>query len=117
VHRSPFRTTPRRLPHSFPPPTEEIPNAASDRSIGLALSGQDPHLPELRGTVAALLERGLLDYLDLVVRSLDTRAEVGRHTGHVLLDLFTDLPRGKTRVGVSGDVMSAAGARRALDQP
>jgi 2,4-dienoyl-CoA reductase-like NADH-dependent reductase (Old Yellow Enzyme family) len=84
--------------------------------LRLALSGQDPHLPELQDTVAVFLEHELVDYLDLVVRSLDTRVEVGLHTGQVLVDLFTDLPRGITRVGVSGDVMSAAGAQRALDQ-
>ncbi|TAP42913.1 NADH:flavin oxidoreductase [Arthrobacter sp. S39] len=83
--------------------------------LRLALSGQDPHLPELRDMVAVFLERGLVDYLDLVVRSLDTRVEVGLHTGELLVDLFTDLPRGTTLVGVSGDVMSAAGAQRALD--
>ncbi|MET3934713.1 NADH:flavin oxidoreductase [Arthrobacter sp. OAP107] len=84
--------------------------------LRLALSGQDPHLPELQDTVAVFLEHELVDYLDLVVRNLGTRVEVGLHTGQVLVDLFTDLPRGITRVGVSGDVMSAAGAQRALDQ-
>jgi 2,4-dienoyl-CoA reductase-like NADH-dependent reductase (Old Yellow Enzyme family) len=83
--------------------------------LRLALSGQDPHLPEFRDMVAAFLERSLVDYLDLVVRSLDTRVEVGLYTGKVLVDLFTDLPRGTTRVGISGDVMSTAGAQRALD--
>lgn len=83
--------------------------------LRLALSGQDPHLPELRDMVAVFLERDLVDYLDLVVRSLDARVEVGLYTGEVLVDLFTDLPRGITRVGISGDVMSTAGAQRALD--
>lgn len=83
--------------------------------LRLALSGQDPHLPELRDIVTVFLKRDLVDYLDLVVRSLDTRVEVGIYTGKVLVDLFTDLPRGKTRVGISGDVMSTAGAQRALD--
>ena len=83
--------------------------------LRLALSGQDPQLPELRDMVAVFLERNLVDYLDLVVRSLDTRVEVGPHTGELLVGFFTDLPRGTTLVGISGDVMSAAGAQRALD--
>lgn len=93
------------------------PGCGPDFHIGLrlALSGQDPHLPELRDMVAVFLENDLVEYLDLVVRSLDIRVEAGLHTGEVLVDLFTDLPRGTTRVGVSGDVMSAAGAQRALD--
>ena len=89
----------------------------TDFHIGLrlALSGQDPHLPELRDVVAAFLERDVVDYLDLVVRGLDTRGEAGPHAGEVLIDLFTQIPRGTTRVGISGDVMSAAAARGALD--
>lgn len=77
--------------------------------LRLALNGQDSHLPELRDLIAAFLEHGLVDYLDLVLRSLDTRA------GELLVDLFTDLPRASTRIGVSGDIMSTAGAQRALD--
>ncbi|BCW50842.1 NADH:flavin oxidoreductase [Arthrobacter sp. StoSoilB13] len=83
--------------------------------LRLALSGQDPHLPELRDMVADFLERGQVDYLDLVIRSLGTRVEVGPHTGELLVEIFTDLPRASTKVGVSGDVMSSAGAQRALD--
>lgn len=87
-----------------------------DFHIGLRLSpsGQDPHLHELRDMIADFLERSLVDYLDLVVRSHDTRVEVGLHTGELLVELFTDLPRGRTLVGVSGDVMSTASAQRAL---
>jgi 2,4-dienoyl-CoA reductase-like NADH-dependent reductase (Old Yellow Enzyme family) len=83
--------------------------------LRLSLSGQDARLPELRDMVAVFLANDLVDYLDLVVRSLDTRVEAGIHTGELLIGLFTDLPRGTTRVGVSGDVMSAGAARRALD--
>jgi len=89
-----------------------------DFNIGLrlSLSGQDPHLPELRDVVADLLDGSLVDYLDLVVRNLDVRAEAGPYDGEVLLDLFTGLPRAATRVGVSGDMMSASSAQRALDR-
>jgi 2,4-dienoyl-CoA reductase-like NADH-dependent reductase (Old Yellow Enzyme family) len=89
-----------------------------DFNIGLRLnlSGQDQHLRELRDVVATFLKGELVDYFDLVVRDLDVRVEVGPYAGDVLVDLFTGLPRGATRVGVSGGIMSAAAAQRALDR-
>ncbi|MGH6992344.1 MAG: NADH:flavin oxidoreductase [Caulobacteraceae bacterium] len=90
--------------------------ARTDFQLGLRLS------PERFGLAIAeqialarrLLETGELDYLDMSLWDV-FKAPVEEAFAHrPLIDWFAELPRGRTRLGVAGKLMSAEAARRAL---
>ena len=88
-----------------------------DFQLGLRLSPERFGLKfaEQREVARWMLASGELDYLDMSL--WDTfKAPVEPEFAHKpLIDWFVDLPRGETRLGVAGKLMSADDVRRALD--
>jgi len=88
-----------------------------DFQLGLRLSPERFGLKfaEQREVARWMLASGELDYLDMSL--WDTfKAPVEQAFAHKpLIDWFVDLPRGETRLGVAGKLMSADDVRRALD--
>lgn len=82
-----------------------------DLQLGLRLTpeGNGIVLPEGREVARRVLASGLLDYVDMSLWDV-FMAPRGTGPGHdgLLIDHFTDLPRGETRLGVAGKVVSAA---------
>ncbi|GAA4129434.1 NADH-dependent flavin oxidoreductase [Nocardioides fonticola] len=87
-----------------------------DFQLGLRLTpeGYGVPLPEGRKLAAMVLETGALDYLDMSLWDV-FMAPRGDHDGR-LIEYFTDLPRGTTRLGVAGKVLSTADAAWCLEQ-
>ncbi len=87
-----------------------------DFQLGLRLTpeGNGITLPEGREVARRVLASGLLDYLDMSLWDV-FMAPRGGHDG-LLIDHFTDLPRGETRLGVAGKVLSAADAAWCLEK-
>lgn len=91
--------------------------------LGLRLTpeGYGVPLAEGRALAASFLASGQLDYLDLSLWDVFMAprtaplAEVGGE-GALLIDHFLDLPRGGTRLGVAGKVLSAADVRWCLER-
>lgn len=88
-----------------------------DFQLGLRLSPErfGMRLGEIRELCAELLLTGSLDYLDLSLwdtAKLPVEEEQGNR---LLMDWFTDLPRGGTALGVAGKVMTARRVSELLD--
>ncbi len=88
-----------------------------DFQLGLRLTpeGMGITLPEGREVARRTLASGLLDYLDLSLWDVFMPPRGEGHEG-LLIEHFTDLPRGGTRVGVTGTIRSAADAAWCLEQ-
>jgi 2,4-dienoyl-CoA reductase-like NADH-dependent reductase (Old Yellow Enzyme family) len=88
-----------------------------DFQLGLRLSPERFGLrfAEQREVVRQVLAAGKLDYLDLSLWDVFKAPVEAEFAAKPLIDWFTDLPRGETRVGVAGKLMSAADCRRALE--
>lgn len=90
-----------------------------DFQLGLRLTpeGNGITLPEGREIAGQVLASGLLDYLDMSLWDV-FMAPRGSGEGHdgLLIDHFTDLPRGTTRLGVAGKVLSAADVAWCLEK-
>ena len=70
---------------------------------------------DMRDLAAELMIDGGLDYLDMSLWDV-FKAPVDPAFKHrSLIEWFADLPRGTTRLGVAGKIMSAEDARRVLD--
>ncbi len=84
--------------------------------LGLRLTpeGNGITLEEGRETARRVLASGLLDYLDMSLWDVFMRPRGG--APGLLIEHFTDLPRGDTRLGVAGRVLSAAAARWCLER-
>lgn len=84
--------------------------------LGLRLTpeGNGITLEEGRETARRVLASGLLDYLDMSLWDVFMRPRGGAEG--LLIDHFTDLPRGGTLLGVAGRVLSAADARWCLEK-
>ena len=87
-----------------------------DFQLGLRLTpeGNGIALKEGRETARRVLASGLLDYLDMSLWDVFMRPRGG--APGLLIEHFTDLPRGATRLGVAGRVLSAADARWCLEK-
>ncbi|GAB2857100.1 NADH:flavin oxidoreductase [Nocardioides pacificus] len=72
-------------------------------------------LKESRELARQVLASGLLDHLDMSLWDAFKAPEEEGYDG-LLLDHFTDLPRGGTRLGVAGRIDSAAGVRWCLER-
>jgi 2,4-dienoyl-CoA reductase-like NADH-dependent reductase (Old Yellow Enzyme family) len=89
-----------------------------DFQLGLRLT------PERNGIVLAeatalageALASGLLDYLDLSLWDVFKVPHEEEHRDRQLIEHFTDLRRGGTRLGVAGKIMSATDAQWCLDR-
>lgn len=73
-------------------------------------------LDELRDITADILQRSLIDYLDLALWDSAQIVQEGTFKGQSMLSVFTDLPRGGVRVGAAGKIMTARRAGELLDE-
>jgi 2,4-dienoyl-CoA reductase-like NADH-dependent reductase (Old Yellow Enzyme family) len=84
--------------------------------LGLRLSPErfGVTLPEARALARAVLAGGQLDYLDMSLWDCFKAPQDDAFKARPLIDHFTDLPRGDTRLGVAGKIMDTATAQRCL---
>ncbi|SFQ09237.1 2,4-dienoyl-CoA reductase [Variovorax sp. OK605] len=89
-----------------------------DFQIGwrLSIERYGLRLEELREVTAEILDRELIDYLDLALWDSAQRVREGPFQGKTMLSVFTDLPRKGVRVGAAGKIMSAQRASQLLDE-
>ncbi|WP_205473276.1 NADH:flavin oxidoreductase [Nocardioides sp. SYSU D00038] len=87
-----------------------------DFQLGLRLTPerQGILLAEAKTVAADLMTSGWLDYLDMSLWDAFKTPYEEEHDG-LLIEHFTELPRGETRLGVAGKVLSAADAQWCLD--
>ncbi|MEV7432045.1 NADH:flavin oxidoreductase [Nocardioides sp. NPDC092400] len=87
-----------------------------DFQLGLRLTpeGSGITLEEGRETARQVMTSGLLDYLDMSLWDVFMASRFGAEG--LLVEHFADLPRGGTRLGVAGKVLSAADARWCLER-
>ena len=86
-----------------------------DFQLGLRLSPERFGVPlaEARELASAAMTGGKIDYLDMSLWSVFKAPNEAAFADRPLIDWFTDLPRGETRLGVAGKLMTAADCRRA----
>lgn len=73
-------------------------------------------LEELRDIAGAILEREMIDYLDLALWDSAQIVQEGAFRGKSMLSVFTSLPRGGVRLGAAGKIMSAQRAAQLLEE-
>ncbi|MDA9529050.1 NADH:flavin oxidoreductase [Bradyrhizobium sp. CCBAU 25338] len=73
-------------------------------------------LEELREITAAILDRELIDYLDLALWDSAQVVREGAFQGRTMLSVFTSLSRKGVRLGAAGKIMSAQRAAQVLDE-
>ena len=88
-----------------------------DFQLGLRISPErfGLKLVEMRDFAAEVLRQGKIDYLDLSLWDVGKEPEEAEFKGQTLMSYFTDLPRGKVRVGAAGKIMSARTAAGVLE--
>lgn len=88
-----------------------------DFQLGLRLSPERFGLitADMRALAGELMESGSLDYLDMSLWDCFKAPVDPTFKERPLIDWFTDLPRGQTRLGVAGKIMSARDARRVME--
>ena len=89
----------------------------ADFSLGLRLSPErfDLDLMEIRELARQVLVEGRLDYLDMSLWDYAKQPVDEAYQDRSLMAWFTDLPRGATRLGCAGKIMTPADARACLD--
>ena len=89
----------------------------ADFQLGVRLSPErfGLALADIRQVAADLMASGKIDYLDMSLWSVFKPPVEGEAFGARLIDCFTGLPRGTTRLGVAGKIMDAATAQACLD--
>jgi 2,4-dienoyl-CoA reductase-like NADH-dependent reductase (Old Yellow Enzyme family) len=89
-----------------------------DFQVGVRLSPErfGLRLGEVREVAAELLLSGTVDYLDLSLWDVAKQPEEEAYRDRPLMDWFTDLDRGTTRLGVAGRVRTGAQAAAALER-
>jgi 2,4-dienoyl-CoA reductase-like NADH-dependent reductase (Old Yellow Enzyme family) len=85
--------------------------------IGLRLSMEryGLRLSEIRDVAVLALREEKIDYLDMAPWDVAKEADDEEFRGRTLLSVFTDLPRGRVRLGASGKVMGAEQAAGVLE--
>lgn len=80
--------------------------------IGLRLSPErfGLKLAEIRDVAAEVLRQGKIDYLDMSLWDFAKEPEEQEFKGRTLMSTFTDLPRGRVRLGAAGKIGSAEAA-------
>jgi 2,4-dienoyl-CoA reductase-like NADH-dependent reductase (Old Yellow Enzyme family) len=83
-----------------------------DFQIGLRLSPErfGLKLMEIRDVAAEVLQQGKVDYLDMSLWDVAKEPNEDAYKGRPLLGYFTELPRGKVRLGAAGKVLTADSA-------
>jgi 2,4-dienoyl-CoA reductase-like NADH-dependent reductase (Old Yellow Enzyme family) len=89
----------------------------ADFQLGLRLSPErfGLRLAEQRELAGQLLGSGDIDYLDMSLWEVFKEPIETEFAGKPLIDWFSDLPRGQTRLGVAGKLTSAEDCRRVLE--
>jgi len=88
-----------------------------DFQLGLRLSPERFGLsfPEQRDLAGEILASGDLDFLDMSLWDVFKAPVDTAYAARPLIDWFAELPRGATRLGVAGKLMSGADCRRVLE--
>jgi len=88
-----------------------------DFQLGLRLTpeGMGITLDEGLETARTVLDGGHLDYLDMSLWDVRTAGREPRDDGLLLIDRYAALPRGSTRLGVAGKVLSGEDVAWCLD--
>jgi 2,4-dienoyl-CoA reductase-like NADH-dependent reductase (Old Yellow Enzyme family) len=88
-----------------------------DFQLGLRLSPERFGLrfAEQRDLAARMLVSGDLDYLDMSLWDVFKAPIEAEFAAKPLIDWFAELPRGTTRLGAAGKLMTAADSRRVLE--
>lgn len=73
-------------------------------------------LEELRDVTADILDRELIDYLDLALWDSKQVVREGAFEGKTMLSVFAEIPRKRVRLGVAGKISSAQRAAEVLDE-
>lgn len=89
-----------------------------DFQLGLRLTPERNGivLAEARALAGEVLASGLLDYLDMSLWDAFKEPHEEEHRDRLLIEHFADLPRGGTRLGVAGRILSATDAAWCLEQ-
>jgi 2,4-dienoyl-CoA reductase-like NADH-dependent reductase (Old Yellow Enzyme family) len=79
-----------------------------DFQLGLRLSpeGYGLRIPEMRDFAQEVMAGGKIDYLDMSMWDAGKEAAEAQFQGRSLMSYFTGLPRGRTRLGVAGKIMT-----------
>lgn len=93
-------------------------SCGSDFQIGWRLSVERYGLllEELREIAANILDRQLIDYLDLALWDSTQVVQEGTFRGRTMVSAFTSLPRRGVRLGAAGKIVSAQRAAQLLDE-
>jgi 2,4-dienoyl-CoA reductase-like NADH-dependent reductase (Old Yellow Enzyme family) len=88
-----------------------------DFQLGVRLSPErfGVTLAEARALAQRVLRCGKVDYLDMSLWDVFKQPEEEPFHGRPLIDWFTELERGATRLGVAGKIIDGATARACLD--
>jgi 2,4-dienoyl-CoA reductase-like NADH-dependent reductase (Old Yellow Enzyme family) len=88
-----------------------------DFVVGVRLSPErfGLRLAEIRWLAQRLMAGGAIDLLDLSLWDVFKEPEEAEFRGRSLLSHFTELDRGRVRIGAAGKIMSGDDARRVLD--
>lgn len=86
-------------------------------SVGLRLSGErhGVDLVEMQRLAGEVMASGEIDYLDMSLWDIAKLPHDEAHERKPLLEFFTDIPRGNTKLGVAGMIRNAEQAQWALD--
>jgi 2,4-dienoyl-CoA reductase-like NADH-dependent reductase (Old Yellow Enzyme family) len=89
----------------------------ADFQLGVRLSAErfGVDTAEIRALAEDLMTGGELDYLDMSLWDVFKTAEDEAFKSRRLIDLFADLPRGRTRLGAAGKVTTAQDCRRLME--
>lgn len=90
----------------------------SNFQLGLRLSPERYGivLDDARALAGQVLADGKLDYLDMSLWDAFKQPYEEQYRDRKLIDFFTGLPRGGTRLGVAGKILDGAGVRECLDR-
>ena len=89
-----------------------------DFSLGLRMSPErfGLKLAEIRQVAGEILAQGKIDYLDMSLWDYAKEPMEEEFQGRSLMSYFTELPRGKVRLGCAGKVMTPDDARACLER-
>jgi 2,4-dienoyl-CoA reductase-like NADH-dependent reductase (Old Yellow Enzyme family) len=92
-------------------------STSADFQLGVRLSPErwGIQIAESLELAGQLLESDQLDYLDMSLWDCFKPCKDEAYAGRPLIDLFAALPRGQTRLGVAGKILSSATAQACLD--
>lgn len=92
--------------------------AGSNFQIGVRLSPERFGIPLAEACMLAerVMTCGMVDYLDMSLWDVFKEPNEAAYAGTQLINHFVNLPRGNTKLGVAGKLMTAAKAQACLDK-